>query len=248
MRHVRCASGPPVAVAPKRARVWAIGLLAVATVWAGVRLVDTLRSAGEPTDADSSAAVPALGAIPPFTLTERSGRSVTLADLRGSVWVATFFFSRCPDTCPLQVARLAALGAEFPAAPHLRLVAITVDPEHDTPGVLRDYAQRVGLDRERALLLTGDRAMIADLARRGFKLAVGEMEGPNVSGAVLVAHSDRLALVDATGQLRGTYQSRDLDAVARLRRDLAGLLRVARVDPQTTATSASVASAASGPS
>jgi cytochrome oxidase Cu insertion factor (SCO1/SenC/PrrC family) len=199
-------------------------VLAVAAVWGGVRVVGVIQGSQEP-----SAVVPAvLGRLPAFTLTERSGRPVTLADLRGSVWVATFFFSRCQDTCPLQVARLVALGAEFREAPQLRLVAITVDPSHDTPGVLTDYARRLGLDRERALLLTGDRATIADLARRGFLLAVGEVAGPDVSGGVLVAHSDRLALVDGDGQLRGTYESRDPEALGRLHDDLTRLLRDSR--------------------
>jgi cytochrome oxidase Cu insertion factor (SCO1/SenC/PrrC family) len=153
---------------------------------------------------------------------------VTLAELRGSVWVATFFFSRCQDTCPLQVARLAALGAEFSDASRLRLVAITVDPAHDTPGVLAEYARRLGLDRDRVLLLTGDAGAIADLARRGFHLAVGAVAGSDAPGGVLVAHSDRLALVDAEGELRGAYPSRDLEALGRLHRDLAQALRDAR--------------------
>ena len=100
---------------------------------------------------------------------------MTPADLRGTVWVATFFFTRCQDTCPLQVARLATLATDFTHASRLRLVAITVDPGHDTPEVLTTYAARLGLDGKRFLLLTGDRREIPDLARRGFKLAVGEV-------------------------------------------------------------------------
>lgn len=200
-----------------------IGLLALAALWAGLRVVDHAM-AGREARAVSSPALPVLGVLPPFRLTERSARTVTLADLRGLVWVATFFFSRCSDTCPLQVARLAALGTEFAGAPQLRMVAITVGPTHDTPAVLAEYAERLALDRDRFLVLTGDRGAIAGLARQGFKLAVGEVEGGQAGGGVLVAHSDRLALVDGDGQLRGTYSSRDPEALERLRHDLGRLL------------------------
>ena len=203
--------------------VWGISLLALAALWAAARVVDHAMAAREPRDV-SSPALPVLGALPPFRLTERSARTVTLADLRGLLWVATFFFSRCPDTCPLQVARLAALGTEFSGAPQLRMVAITVDPAHDTPAVLTEYAERLALDRDRFLVLTGDRGAIAGLARQGFKLAVGEVEGGQADDSVLVAHSDRLALVDGDGQLRGTYSSRDPEALERLRHDLGRLL------------------------
>jgi protein SCO1/2 len=203
-------------------RTAGIGLLVAAALWAGVRALGVL-----PARHDTAWPAAGLGAIPPFQLTERSGRPVALADLRGSVWVATLFFSRCADTCPLQVARLAALGAGFREASPLRLVAITVDPAHDTPAVLAAYARRLGLDQDRVLLLTGDRAVIADLARRGFHLAVGEVAGPDASGGLLVAHSDRLALVDAAGRLQGTYPSRDPEAMERLHRDLVQVLRSA---------------------
>jgi protein SCO1/2 len=202
---------------------WGIGLLGLAALWAGVRVVDYATAERE-ARVVSSPALPNLGALPPFVLTERSGRAVTLADLRGLVWVATFFFSRCPDTCPLQVGRLVALEREFRGAPGVRMVAITVDPAHDTPARLRAYAERLSLDRDRFLVLTGERRTIAALARQGFKLAVGEVEGGRADGGVLVAHSDRLALVDGKGELRGTYSSRDAEALERLRHDLARLL------------------------
>jgi len=206
-------------------RACAIGLLGLAALWAGGRLMSGAMASRE-VDPVSDPPLSTLGALPPFALIERSERPVTLADLRGFVWVATFFFSRCGDTCPLQVARMATLGAEFSHASRLRMVAITVDPAYDTPAVLTAYADHLALDRDRFLLLTGDRGAIVGLARQGFKLAVGEVEGGPGDGSLLVAHSDRLALVDGYGQLRGTYPTRDPEALARLRRDLRELLDV----------------------
>jgi cytochrome oxidase Cu insertion factor (SCO1/SenC/PrrC family) len=68
------------------------------------------------------------GEVPDFALTERSGRPVTRADLLGTVWLATFIYTQCTETCPLQSARVARLQAEFAGEPDLMFVSITVDP------------------------------------------------------------------------------------------------------------------------
>jgi len=117
----------------------------------------------------------ALGAVPDFSLTERSGRTVTLADLRDKVWVADFIYTTCTDTCPLQTARLVKLQNEFTQEPDFRLVSISVDPAHDTVAVLRQYADRFAADRERWLFLTGSQSTIYALVRDGFKLDVEDV-------------------------------------------------------------------------
>lgn len=116
------------------------------------------------------------GTVPDFTLIERSGRLVTRTDLQGLVWAANFFYTNCPDTCPLQSARMARLQGDFADARDVRLVSISVDPEHDTPDVLRDYAQRFGAAPERWLFLTGAKVAIYRLAQEGFHLSVVDPE------------------------------------------------------------------------
>jgi cytochrome oxidase Cu insertion factor (SCO1/SenC/PrrC family) len=111
------------------------------------------------------------GTVPEFDLIERSGQRVTRNDLLGLVWVVNFFYTSCPDTCPLQSATLARLQRDFADDRDVRLVSISVDPEHDTPAVLQDYAQRFGADPERWLFLTGDKAAIYRLAQEGFHLS-----------------------------------------------------------------------------
>jgi cytochrome oxidase Cu insertion factor (SCO1/SenC/PrrC family) len=112
------------------------------------------------------------GVVPEFTLTERSERRVTRNDLLGRVWVVNFFYASCLDTCPLQSAEMANLQRDLADAPDVRLVSISVDPDHDTPESLRAYAQRFGADPERWLFLTGDKAAIVRLAQDGFHLSV----------------------------------------------------------------------------
>ena len=84
-----------------------------------------------------------IGPAPPFTLTSQDGKPVALADLRGKVVAVTFIYTGCPDFCPLLTQKMVdvqdALGADFGAK--IAFVSITLDPEHDTPEVLKDYAQ-----------------------------------------------------------------------------------------------------------
>ena len=114
------------------------------------------------------------GTVPDFALIERSERHVTRASLEGLVWVTNFFYTNCPDVCPLQSARMARLQRDFADQRDVRPVSISVDPEHDTPEILREYAQRFGADPERWLFLTGDKAAIHRLAQDGFHLSVGD--------------------------------------------------------------------------
>jgi cytochrome oxidase Cu insertion factor (SCO1/SenC/PrrC family) len=114
------------------------------------------------------------GTLPDFSLIERGGRRVTLADFRGKVWIASFIYTHCTDTCPLQSARMARLQEDLRAEPDVRLVSITVDPERDTPRVLAEYAARFSADRDRWLFLTGGKMAIYALAQEGFHLPAAD--------------------------------------------------------------------------
>ena len=112
------------------------------------------------------------GTVPDFSLIERAGRRITRRDLQGKVWIASFIYTHCTETCPLQSAQMARLQADFATAADLRLVSFTVDPEQDTPEVLVEYAARFGADRDRWLFLTGEKQAIYRLAQEGFRLSV----------------------------------------------------------------------------
>ena len=118
------------------------------------------------------------GQVPDFSLLERSGRSVTRANLLGKVWIANFFYTECTDTCPLQSANMARLQDDLAGEPDVGLVSISVDPEHDTPEVLSEYAARFGADPDHWLFLTGAKDVIYRLAIDGFRLGVVERGKP----------------------------------------------------------------------
>lgn len=147
-----------------------------------------------------------------FSLTDRSGRVVTDADLGNRVAITSFIFTRCPLSCPRITSMMKSLQEKLEGK-NVQLVSITVDPDFDTPEVLGKYAERVGADPSRWWFLTGSRETIYDLIEKRFKLSVA-VPTPEQSkaGAEAVLHSDRLALVDR-GNLVGLYDSNDATAV-----------------------------------
>jgi len=164
------------------------------------------------------------GTVPDFKLTERSGIEVNLARLRGKIWIADFIYTTCTDTCPLQTAAMAKLQKEFAAKSNVQFVSVSVDPERDTPPVLSAYADKHDADRQRWYFLTGQRDQVIKLMRDGFHLSVAALpDGGETNG--MIPHSPRFVLVDGQAQIRGYYDSRAMDGLARLRNDIETLLK-----------------------
>lgn len=159
------------------------------------------------------------GSLPDFSLTERSGKPIGLAQMRGTIWIADFIYTNCQDTCPLQTAEMAKLQDELAAQKGVKLVSFSVDPEKDTPSVLSQYADRYKADIDRWLFLTGERGEIKTLVQSGFRLSATTASTDD--GVIL--HSPRFVLIDRQAQIRGYYDSRDREALQRLRRDVAVL-------------------------
>ena len=144
-----------------------------------------------------------LGHVPDFTLTERSGKTVTLDDLKGKVWVADFIFTYCGGPCPMMTRRMRELHQSLAQArlADVLTVSISVDPRRDTPQVLTEYATMHKTDDYDWLFLTGDEQAIFDLSIKGFKLAVEAEQGTDQ-----LIHSTRFVLVDQEAQIRGYYE------------------------------------------
>lgn len=151
---------------------------------------------------------PVVGQLPEWRLVDQNGKVLGSTDLAGDVYVASFLFTRCPDVCPRMTASLRQLERRFreEGVRAVRLVSFSVDPAYDTPGRLRDYARNHGLDEERWSFVTGNEREVRSLVVDGFEQPMGErliLWG----GAVDVAHTTRLVLVDQNGRIRGDYGS-----------------------------------------
>ena len=203
---------------------------------AGLGTMAFVASLDGPTRA---APLPEYWDAPAFQLVDQAGRPFSADELRGSVWVADFVFTSCIDVCPAITARMARLADDFRRERVLghgvRLVSFTVDPERDTPAVLRDYAAGFGeLPPGEWAFLTGVPGdSVRALIQRGFKLtamkpaaahdahdphdahdahdphraadAADAPEAPDYQ----VMHSPRMLLVDAEGTVRGIYDGTD---------------------------------------
>lgn len=146
--------------------------------------------------------------LPEWRLVDQNNEAFGSADLAGGVYVASFLFTRCPTVCPRMTASLRQLERRYgqEGVRGVRLVSFSVDPEYDTPERLRDFAQNRGLHDERWSLVTGDEQEVRSLVEDGFEQPMGEsliLRG----GAVDVAHTTRLVLVDQDGRIRGDYGS-----------------------------------------
>jgi protein SCO1/2 len=170
--------------------------------------------------------LPVLGQVPDFSLIERSGQAVSLADLKRQVWVADFVFTHCAGPCPLLSRRMQSLQEPLADYPGVRLVSFSVDPERDTPDVLAEYAKRYSAG-ERWLFLTGEKEPLYRLIMDGFKLGVddGSALTAGVPGPGTITHSTRFVLVDREGRIRAYYDGSSEDIAEQLLPDVQALLR-----------------------
>ena len=166
--------------------------------------------------------LPKIKPAPEFTLTNQNGNDIALKNLRGKVLAITFIFASCVDTCPLLTAKMAdiqtRLGSAFGS--NVFFVSITVDPERDTPEVLKRYAERHKANLGGWAFLTGSPAEIREVAKRyGVtykKTARGDVD-----------HTFLTSLVDQNGILRVQYMGVKFSPDEFLR-DLLSLVREAK--------------------
>jgi protein SCO1/2 len=160
--------------------------------------------------------LPEYGRVPAFSLTDQSGRAVTPETFRGHPWAAAFMFTRCPSICP-EVTRAMRRVQQRAAADDvpLHLVSFSVDPDNDTPEVLRAYASHYQADLARWSFLTGDYNVVKNTAEQGFKMALSGRANASQEHYG-ITHGSHLVLVDPAGTIRGFYRSSEPEALERL--------------------------------
>ena len=162
--------------------------------------------------------LPKIGPAPDFALTSQDGVPVALSDFRGKVVAVTFIFTRCTDTCPVLTPMMSfvqdRLGRDF--GQKIVFISVTVDPEHDTPEVLKEYAGAFGADPAGWFFLTGAPDGIRDLTRRYGVFASKDADGG-------VEHSFLTSIIDPQGTLRVQYLGVRFDP-EEFRRDLLSLV------------------------
>jgi protein SCO1/2/putative membrane protein len=199
----------------RRWLIWiGLGLLILLAGGARSLLESRRESAARP------AVLPVYGQLPEFEFVERSAAAFGSRDLRGKTWIADFVFTRCTGPCPVMTSKMRELQNALPPSVDIKLVSISVDPEHDSPEVLTRYASAYGAQPGRWFFLTGKPEPIYDLARQSFKMTVQRSEQADAEddgGAII--HSTHFILVDGVGQIRGYYDSEVPESLGQLRAD-----------------------------
>jgi protein SCO1/2 len=139
-----------------------------------------------------------IGPAPKFELINQDNQKITNESYKGKVYVLEFFFSTCPTICPKMNQSMLLIEKKFFGNPNFGIVSITIDPEHDTPQVLKDHAKLLGVKSSNWNFLTGDKSYIFNLANKGFNLYAGENK--KVVGGF--EHSGLFALIDKNGNIR----------------------------------------------
>lgn len=150
-------------------------------------------------------------ALAPFTLTDADGKRVTLEAWRGEYLLVFFGYTRCPDTCPLTLGRLAKVYDDLGRPENVQVVMVSFDPQHDTPELTQRYVG--GFDPS----FVGLSGSVSDVAKAARKFYVGYRRIDRKD----FVHTDSVALIDPEGRMRLVYMQ---DKIARLTDDLTTVL------------------------
>jgi protein SCO1/2 len=153
--------------------------------------------------------------IPTFQFTNQDGKEFGTKDLKDKIYIVEFFFTRCnnPTLCPKMNSELQRVQEHFSNNPLINIVSFTVDPDNDTPEVLKSHAKKYKADHAKWNFLTGDKKKIYQLAYSGFKINVGE-EKQTVTPEFL--HATKFILVDKENRIRGYYDGTERESVDKL--------------------------------
>ena len=224
-RHRRESGGPGVRHERPLSRFWVpafAGTTSEAIKTGGIALLFSLALLAIPAlagvhEVGGDKRLPVIGPAPQFTLTSQDGKPV-LADLQGKVVAVTFIYTGCPDICPLPTQKMVDVQDELAAqfGTKIAFVSISLDPEHATPAVLKDYAQFWGAKPEGWSFLTGSLEAVRDLTRR-YGVFFSKKDDASVE------HSQLTTLVDGDGQMRVQYLGARFDP-EEFERDLLSLV------------------------
>jgi len=181
-------------------------------VWGGLLLLVTILLVGLLLQIRSRAitrvALPVYGQVADFALTNQNGQAVSLADLRGHVWVADIIFTRCPGPCLKMTRQMKELEQALPEGSECKLITLTTDPEYDVPAILKTYCERFSADLNRWTFLTGTKPEIRKLGIDSLKLtAIEKTPEEREESNDLFIHSTIFVLVDRNAQLRGVFET-----------------------------------------
>jgi protein SCO1/2 len=174
--------------------------------------------------------LPVLSYVPPFSFDNQLGRRVTDKDVAGKVYVAEYFFTTCKGICPKMNVNMKRLSGDLAGETDFRILSYTVDPETDSVGRMKHYADSLGADPGRWWFLTGRKDSLYHLARNGYLLDDPKNNALNINEQFL--HTQFVALVDRGGRVRKIYDGLKQDELDELEKDISALLKEKAAAPR----------------
>lgn len=147
--------------------------------------------------------------IPDFTFTNQDEKSIGRKEMEGKVTIVDFFFTSCPSICPVMSREMERVNDMFRDEPKVQIMSISIDPEYDTPQILKTYADEHNAIPGKWHFLSGPKDITYQLARCGFVLPT--LDGNGVPDDFV--HSDKFILIDELGRIRGYYSGTNREDV-----------------------------------
>ncbi len=154
--------------------------------------------------------------IPPFNFTNQYDETINESLIKNKIYVTEFFFTTCKSICPIMNTNLQTIYKEFQNDPEFLILSHTVDPDNDSVPVLAEYARHHGVSDRRWQFLTGPKANLYSIARKGYLLNAEEGDG----GEEDFIHTQNFALIDKEQRIRGYYDGTDTTEIKRLHREI----------------------------
>ena len=163
-----------------------------------------------------------------ISLVNQLGDTVSLDDINGSIIIADYFFTRCPSICPTLTKSMKSLQDAMKMkdyrrridSSYVRFISFSVDPERDSPDVLKKYADKYAVNHDTWWFLTGDKKTIYDFAFNELKL--GLQDGKGIDSNFI--HTQKFVLIDKNRNVRGYYNGLDSSSMSKLSEDLTLLM------------------------
>ena len=172
--------------------------------------------------------LPVLSYVQPFRFTNQDGKPVTEQDLSGKVYVTEYFFTTCPNICPMLNNNMKKVYEQFKSTEGFVIVSHTCNPETDSAAVLKHYADSLGVDTQKWWFLTGRKDSLYNTARLSYLLDDPKNNLTKIEDQFM--HTQFWALVDRNGKVRKIYDGLKETDVNLILKDIPVLLQEPATD------------------
>ena len=158
--------------------------------------------------------------IPAYKFVNQNGDTITEKITEGKIYVTDFFFTSCPTICPVMKKQMVKVYEEFKGNPEVMIVSHTIDPDHDTPKVLNQFAKDLGVSGNQWQFLTGPKEKIYEIGQKSY-MSTAKQDSTAEGGYI---HSGTFILVDKNRHVRGMYDGTTEEGTKNLVTDMKILL------------------------